>query len=322
MDKTSIGALNRNQLVGGVILTLAVVSYVFIKLDWEVTFRIFSLLNWSWLIIAFCVTIVNYILRTLRFKILLNLRDLPFRHLFGVTNLYGMFLYLLPAKTGEITYPILLKNRLNVSLTEGAASLIVARFFDVATISLFLPFVLSVFWKQTNLWIRYSSLAFIGIVFVVGLGLIGSTRSKPMQEKLFLLRVFHVRGMSRVTKILKNLFAEFQTIDQRGLYWQLWALTVGIWGCIYTNFYFILISLGFHVTYFQMIVVSIIMVPMTLLPIQGFANFGTHEIGWGAAFSLFGYSQSIALGIAINSHIILLFFILVLGLIGYILLPK
>jgi len=322
MEKTSIGALKRNQLAGGVLLTLAVVSYVFIKLDWEVTFRIFSQLNWAWLMIAFCVTITNYILRTMRFKILLNLNDLPFRYLFGVTNLYGMFLYLLPAKTGELTYPILLKNRLNVSLTEGAASLIVARFFDVATISLFLPFVLSTFWKQLNLWIRYSAFAFIGIVFIVGLGLIGSTRSKSIREKLFLMRIFRIQGLSRLTNILKNLFAEFQTIDQRGLYWQLWALTVGIWTCIFTNFYIILISLGFHVTYFQMIVVSIIMVPMTLLPIQGFANFGTHEIGWGTAFSLFGYSQSIALGIAINSHIILLFFILALGLIGYILLPK
>jgi uncharacterized protein (TIRG00374 family) len=322
MEQTSIGALKRSQFVGGVLLTLAVISYVLFKLDWEVTYRTFSQLNWSWLMIAFCVTIINYALRTLRFKILLNLNDIPLRHLFGVTNLYGMFLYLLPAKTGELTYPILLKNRLNVSLTEGAASLIVARFFDVATISLFLPFVLSAYWTQLNIWIKYSALAFIGIVFVVGLGLIGSTRSNSMREKLFLLRVFRVRGMSSITNILKNMFAEFQTIDQRGLYWQLWALSVGIWGCIYTNFYVILISLGFHVTYFQMIVVSIIMVPMTLLPIQGFANFGTHEIGWGTAFSLFGYSQSVALGIAINSHIILLFFILALGFIGYILLPK
>ena len=128
MEKTNIGALKRKQFVGGILLTLAVISYVFIKLDWEATFRIFSQLNWAWLFIAFCVTIINYILRTLRFKLLLNLNDPPFWHLFGITSLYGMFLYLFPAKTGEFTYPIMLKNRLNVSFTEGAASLIVARF--------------------------------------------------------------------------------------------------------------------------------------------------------------------------------------------------
>jgi hypothetical protein len=66
-----------------------------------------------------------------------------------------------------------------------------------------------------------------------------------------------------------------------------------------------------------MVVVSIIMIPMTLLPLQGFANLGTHEIGWVAAFRLFGYSANASLNIAISSHIIMLLFVLTLGLLGY-----
>ena len=56
-----------------------------------------------------------------------------------------------------------------------------------------------------------------------------------------------------------------------------------------------------------------------LLPIQGFANLGTHEIGWSAAFALFGYSETVALTLAISTHIILLFFVLILGSLGYLL---
>jgi uncharacterized membrane protein YbhN (UPF0104 family) len=59
---------------------------------------------------------------------------------------------------------------------------------------------------------------------------------------------------------------------------------------------------------------------MTLLPIQGFANLGTHEIGWAAAFTLFGYSKAAALNIAVSSHIIWLFFVLLLGALGLLLL--
>jgi uncharacterized membrane protein YbhN (UPF0104 family) len=71
-----------------------------------------------------------------------------------------------------------------------------------------------------------------------------------------------------------------------------------------------------------MIVVSIIMVPMTLLPFQGFANLGTHEIGWAAAFALFGYPETTALNIAVSSHIVLLLFVLLLGSLGVILLSR
>ncbi len=58
-----------------------------------------------------------------------------------------------------------------------------------------------------------------------------------------------------------------------------------------------------------MIVVSIIMVPMTLLPFQGVANLGTHEAGWIIALSLFGQPQETALTIAVGSHLIMLLFI-------------
>lgn len=71
-----------------------------------------------------------------------------------------------------------------------------------------------------------------------------------------------------------------------------------------------------HFNFFQIVVVSIIMVPVTLFPIQGFANLGAHELGWVTAFTLFGYPYLDALNIAVSSHIVYVFFVLSLGLIG------
>lgn len=48
-----------------------------------------------------------------------------------------------------------------------------------------------------------------------------------------------------------------------------------------------------------------------------FANLGTHEIGWPTALALIGYSSASALTVAISSHIIMLFLVLVLGLREY-----
>jgi uncharacterized protein (TIRG00374 family) len=111
-------------------------------------------------------------------------------------------------------------------------------------------------------------------------------------------------------------------IDRRGKYWTLTLVTLAIWLCVQANFYLIVLALGYPITFFEIIVVSVIMVPMTLLPLQGFANLGTHEIGWTVAFSLFGYGQETAFSLAISTHIIMLIFVLMLGLIGYSLISK
>ena len=126
--------------------------------------------------------------------------------------------------------------------------------------------------------------------------------------------------MKVMVGLFVNLLTNLRKIDQRRQYWRLWLITIGIWLLVYTNFYMIVLSMGYQFSYFQMIVVSILMVPMTLLPFQGFANLGTHEIGWVTAFSIFGHNISTSLAIAVSSHIIMLFFVLTLGLIGILLL--
>ena len=82
----------------------------------------------------------------------------------------------------------------------------------------------------------------------------------------------------------------------------------------------IISSLGFEVTLVQVIVVTLVMIPFTFVPVQGFANLGTYEISIVLAFSLFGVSYADSLNIAIGSHIIYIGFSLVLGLLGYLML--
>jgi hypothetical protein len=130
----------------GLIFSLLVIFYVVSKLDPPVIFQTFRNIDYRWLALSLAVYLLNYLFRTLRFSHLLNLRIIPFRKLLGVTSLHGMYLYLMPAKTGEVSYPLLLKDRLGVSLAQSTATLIVARFFDFATLALFLPLVLIVFW--------------------------------------------------------------------------------------------------------------------------------------------------------------------------------
>lgn len=292
--------------------SLAVVLYVLITLDWQQVMETFRQMDLVYVGLGFVVYLLNYVLRTLRFQTLLDVTTVPFRRLLGITQLYGMYLYLMPAKSGEISYPLLLKSREGVSLGSSAATLIAARLFDFAAIALLLPLALLVYWAQTPSWLRMSSLAFSGVVLgasgmaVAFLGSWQGRRTRAAGRSRF------VEKMWRVVDQLRDIYARRQ-------YARLGLLTLGIWLCVQINFYLITLGLGVQLTFFQIVVISLVMVPLTLLPLQGFANLGTHEIGWVTAFRIFAIPQDVALRMAVSTHFILLLFILLLGGMGMVL---
>lgn len=297
-----------------VFISLGVVGYVMVELDWQTVRSIFAHLNWSWLSLAFAVFGINYLLRTLRFQALIYTQRVPFGSLLGVISLYGMMNYLLPAKSGEASYLVLLNRRLHISLTESTTTLVAARFFDFAAIALVVPIILIAFWQQLPRWIIYASIIFCLLVAVVGVGTLWLLRSSS-RERHGKRRPSNSR-LAKLYEIWRNLVNSFRAVGQHSQYAHIWLLTIGIWLCVYTNSYLIVLSMGYSVNYLEMIVVSIIMVPLTLLPLQGFANLGTHEVGWVTALALFGYSKDVSLTIAVGSHVILLGSTLLLGLVG------
>ncbi|NJN43719.1 MAG: flippase-like domain-containing protein [Anaerolineae bacterium] len=231
----------------------------------------------------------------------------------------------MPAKSGEISYPILLKKNLGLSFISGTAILVAARFFDFATIALFIPPVLMIFWGELSPWLRIGAILFSLTVFLTGLLAIKYIRHSD-KVSWFQMSAEPLPSNPSIWKrgrgLIGQLLNELHSIDNEHQYWRLWLLTIGIWLCVQTNFYLIILSLGYQMTFFQSLWYPIIMVPMTLLPLQGFANLGTHEIGWIAAFTLFNSPTDVALSIAVNSHILLLAFVLLIGFLGWLLLQE
>jgi uncharacterized protein (TIRG00374 family) len=306
--------------VFSVLISLVAVIYVVAHLDWQMTYDTLTHLKWGWLGAALLVFFVNYVLRTWRFQTLIYTQRVPFQQLMAVTSLYGMFNYLLPAKSGEFSFLLLLNRRLGISWTEGTVTLVAARFFDFATIALFLPAVLIVFWEKMPPGMIYAALIFCGLIYVLGAGLVWFLSRS--QENLVPRRRIGDTSKSwtdRLTRVWRNLVKGLRLIYQRDQFWRLCPLTIGIWLCVYANFYLIVLSMGHRLSYLEMTVVSIIMVPMTLLPVQGFANLGTHEAGWVAALALFGKPKEVSLTIAAGSHVVLLIFVLILGGVGLLL---
>jgi uncharacterized protein (TIRG00374 family) len=309
----------RGNLVG-LILSLVTIIIMLLNLDWDATMETFANVNGFFLIAAFLMYLLNYVFRTLRFQVLLELENHSFPLLYGVTSLYGMFLYVMPAKSGEISYPLLLKNQLKISLPESTATLITARLFDFATLALFIPVALISFWEKIPPWLRSTAIIFTAAILILSLCFLWFVRHNKRFSKNHYTSLESRSVVLRLKNGVNGLIFSLKEINKRNIYLRLWLITIAIWIFLQTNFYFIVLSLGFRISFFQMLVISIIMVPLTLLPVQGFANLGTHEIGWATAFTLFGFSQSSAINIAFSSHIIFFVFVLCLGLLGLIIL--
>lgn len=313
--------MNRSRriisLTASVLISLGLIYYAVQELDWQTVRNTFLHLQWNWMLAALAVFFTSYLLRTLRFRALIHDQTPSFYHLMGVTLLHGMFNYLLPARTGEFSYPILLKRISHIKMPDSTATLLAARFFDFAIIVLALPILLVVFWNSLPIHISRAIIVFCAIFVLLGLSFVLLiNRHNPQNNKQEKADKLPNRWLQQLVRLWHELIQGLQTIVNRKQHLRFILFTLGIWICVYTYFYFIVMSMGFETTYLQMVAVSMLMIPLTLLPINGLANIGAHEAAWTTAFLLFDFGRDTSLSIAVGSHIILLAFVLITGGLG------
>ena len=304
---------NRNLLlyiISG-ILSAVLLAYLLLNLDWEILRVAFSDLHWGWLGMAFLAYLLNIFLRALRFTNLIYSRPVKWIELVPVSALHNILMYLMPAKTGDVAYIFLAKDRLDLSLTEGTATLLAARYYDFSVVALVLAILLPFSKKDMPVWIFESSVIFCLLILLGTIGVLlflrfskPATDNQPVGEKTLITRI-----RAAWTKFIAGL----REIQNHGAHGRVALLTAGIWLCVYSNFYFATRSMGLPVAFYHIAIISIVMIPLTLLPLQGFANIGTHEVGWTSVLVAFGYPYKTALAIAAGSHLVLLFSVLISG---------
>lgn len=315
--KTAKGKMKRKQLVyilSG-ILTASMIAYLFINLDWSILKASFSNLRWNWLLLALFAYLVNIFLRAIRFSNLIYTRRVPWLDLIPVSSLHNILMYLLPAKTGDVTYVFIAKDRLNVPISEGTATLFAARFYDFSVVALILALILPFTKDEIPDWIFRSSIIFCILVMAGTLTILTilrftqPTKIRETENKKNLI--------ARILGIWHKFMEGLREIQAHGAHLRIALLTAGIWLCIYLNFYSAAQGMALPISFYHVVIISIVMIPLTLLPLQGFANIGTHEVGWVSVLVAFQYPYETALAIAAGSHFVLLLSVLVSGALAF-----
>ena len=85
------------------VLSAVLLAYVLYNLDWDILWVAFSDMHWGWLGLALLAYLVNILLRALRFTNLIYSRPIKWVELVLVSALHNILMYLIPAKTGDVT---------------------------------------------------------------------------------------------------------------------------------------------------------------------------------------------------------------------------
>ncbi len=301
----------------GLILILWLLSQV----DVDEAARIIRQLPPSLLLLGMASYFAGFLLRALRFRLLLS-RDQPLRHLVPIVLVHYAALNIIPARLGELSYIILLKQVNQVSTGLSVSNLLVARVFDQMTISL-LFLISTAFLDFSSPWLNTLTLIVSAVLLAtcVLLALLFAYKTRYVQWFQALVRLLKLERFRLTQKIARELgevVNALATLQFTANLITVFAVSCGIWVCIFATNYFMLHAFQVRLSYQEIVFTSTCIIMMRLLPLQLVSGFGIHETTWVFLAEALNVPRQFAITAAFGSHIIATLFLLCFGLCGLI----
>jgi uncharacterized protein (TIRG00374 family) len=306
------------KLIISIFVTLVLMAILLSQIEIEDIYNTISSVPLLWVLAGFFLYIGSYFFRALRFYILLN-GKVHIGNLFAVVSLHNLSINILPARLGELSYVYLVKRR-GIKTGVGIATLIIARIFDLAAISLL--FFVSVANMQNlpkmiseTLGAMAVLLGLLVTVFLF-LGYFKETSLKAMEglvSKLNLGR-FHITG--HIMEKGREIAESFGTIHSRKQILSIFISSLFIWSLTYSVVYVLLNQMGIEADIWTVIIGATFPIFATILPLHSIGSFGTFEGAWALAFISLGVSREMAIATGFGYHILALLYMVILGAYG------
>jgi uncharacterized membrane protein YbhN (UPF0104 family) len=270
-------------------------------------------------LIALALHVGAYVLRALRFQVLLAPGERPgILGQLGVVLAYGMASLVLPAKVGELTYVVYAGKVLGVRAETGMAVLVVARLLDLATLAL---------------WIGIACLVAGGQAWMVPLGAGAVVLAVALfalswrGEWLVKVGVWASRRLglgrwsagARAIERVEGLGSALKEAAQGHKLWKAMAVSGLAWACVFACCAVLArgMGIGEGVGFAQAVVGSGMAMATAMLPVSAFASVGTLEMGWVVGFGVFGVGRELALATGAGLHVVQLVNMVGLGVLGH-----
>ena len=227
-------------------------------------------------------------LRALRIKVSFELPLNRFSDMFYLSTSHNLLNNLLPMRTGEVAFPVLIKRHFSFGLIESGSHLLLYRLLDL--VALLSIAAILIIWQYSVA----AALAF-GVLVVAGLWLFD--RAKEVGVRL--LRCFsHVKIQS-----LADAVAGLPTRGHH--FFAIILATYAIWMTKLLAFLGVVLQLS-QLTLAQAVTSVAIADLSSILPIHGVAGSGTFEAAFVLAGKLYGTDTTTLLTVAVQLHLFLL----------------
>jgi glycosyltransferase 2 family protein len=265
-----------------------------------------------------------FLLRAVRFRVLMppELRP-PLARVVPISAAHTLAAYVLPAKTGEASLVVYLRALCGVPATDGTATLLAARLVDMATLSGFFA-VASLLLAARGGPANRAGLLPLGLLLalVAVLFLVACARSDRLVRLVprlaRALRLDRTRPGAVLHARAEALAVSLARAGAGGRLPAALLISVPLWGGVFL-FYAILArglglgDLGLAEATFG----SALAVLTNMLPVNGFAGFGTQEAGWVVGFAWLGVGRDVALATGLGVHVVQLVNACLFGLLGH-----
>jgi uncharacterized protein (TIRG00374 family) len=254
-------------------------------------------------------TLVGVAARTTRFWILLQGR-VKWTFLAGVTLARGLFIDLLPARLGELSYVYLLTRRAGRPLEEGVSTLVLSVLFDVVALGPLI--VLAVIVVGSGDVIPVEGLVALSVA-MVAFAYVAIRLAEPIARRVASW-IGRGRSEGRLHQLAAKLAltsAALGEIRARGIFATVLGISTVVRLAKFASYYFLFLavmapygyttaSVGFFRVFLGVVGAEL----SAALPVHGIAGFGTYESVWAFTFTRLGFDREHAIISGILAHLL------------------
>ncbi len=301
------------------LITAVIILLLFTQISLRNLSDLFKRIDPFWACIGSLFYLTGLLFRALRYKWLIHSRAVSFPTLFQISAVYNLAITLLPSKFGELTYPYLLNRTKGIPLTEGLASLVASRIYDLGVVLVI--FSLTAAGSQETLrigffWVAMISAGLTGLIVIVLLNL-----GRLLAWLSMAMRTWSSRMGTKVRKPFQwlqrkteQISGDFHAIHARRGYLPVLVVTSLHWIMIFLMCHALLKAFGITVPLIKVVFGSSVAILASTIPISGLGNWGMLEAGWAAGFLLVGLSKEEAVATGFGIHILIFILSTVTGL--------
>ena len=328
----------------GLVITLIFLGLAFKNVPFQDIHLYFSKINYLYLIPPLIMVILTFLIRTLRWYLLLD-RRLPFSLCFHFLMSGFMLNCILPARMGEVARPLLVGRAAVCTFSEAVSSIVVERLFDMVTLLILfygLLFHISIpedlsytvghyhLDKALLMTIIFTTLK-IAALILTALGFIGYQKTRNVLlhtlqrvdgftakklgtgNKARMLQRWVIRP---VTQFINNFATGVDCIKRRATFFYVLMLSFLIWGVQGTSYLLVAKAVpGMTLGFFELTFVMIVICFFIAIPsVPGF--WGVWEAGGVFAMMIFGMEGSDVVGYHLINHVVQLLPVMLIGFVS------